>query len=243
MNPNVEIVHTHPRTLLTLTVHMYSKVHLLSTNALGPKLSGTHTALEQMLKVQIICPVEQVDNDKRQWEGDSGVVVYMVGVLHMTTAYGAENLAEGGQDSEAPVGVLWRRHLRLGLTARGARGADSEFSRGGNRRRRCSGLLAPLGPASVSGNGGDDAVHFIVKVVHVVAILQEKEGKMRFELKQKYDASTHEKSNSPQNGHDDDEDNDSDHHDEHNNCDDSNDHNSKCTTPRGSLTMSMCASA
>lgn len=51
----------------------------------------------------------------------------MVGVLHVTTVYGAQNLAEGGQNSEAPVGVLWRCRLRLGLTARGARGPDSEF--------------------------------------------------------------------------------------------------------------------
>lgn len=59
-----------------------------------------------MLKVQIIYPVEQVNHDKREGEGDSGVVVYVVGVLYVTAIYGAEHFADGGQSGEAPVGVL-----------------------------------------------------------------------------------------------------------------------------------------
>lgn len=61
-----------------------------------------------MLKVQIICPVEKVNHDKREGESDSGVVVYVVGVLHVTAIYGAEYSAEGDQNSEAPVGGLRR---------------------------------------------------------------------------------------------------------------------------------------
>lgn len=80
-----------------------------------------------MLKVQIIYPVEQVNHDKREGEGDSGVVVYVVGVLHMTAKYGVENFAEDGQSSEAPVGGLRRWRLGFRLTARGAGWADSEF--------------------------------------------------------------------------------------------------------------------
>lgn len=52
-------------------------------------LCGTHGALRPVLEVQIICPVEQVDHDKREGEGDSGVVVYVVRVLHVTAVYGA----------------------------------------------------------------------------------------------------------------------------------------------------------
>lgn len=80
-----------------------------------------------MLEVQIICPVEQVNHDKREGEGDSGVVVYVVGVLHVTAIYGAEHFADGGQNSEAPVGGLRRRRFWLRLAARGAGRADSEF--------------------------------------------------------------------------------------------------------------------
>lgn len=42
-----------------------------------------------MLEVKVVSPVEQVDHDEREGEGDSGVVVYVVGVLHMTAIYGA----------------------------------------------------------------------------------------------------------------------------------------------------------
>ena len=70
-----------------------------------------------MLKIQIICPIEQVNHDKREGERDSGVVVYVVGVLHVTAMYGAEHFADGGQSSEAPVGGLRGRHLGLRLTA------------------------------------------------------------------------------------------------------------------------------
>lgn len=131
-----------------------------------------------MLEVQIICPVEQVNHDERQGEGDSGVVVYVVGVLHVTAVYGPEHFADGCQDSEAPVGGLRGGRLRLRLAAWGAGGGDSEFCGVGNRRRGTrSRLLASLG-SGVSGDGGDDAVHLIVKVVHVVAVLQER-GKKR----------------------------------------------------------------
>lgn len=77
-----------------------------------------------MLKVEIIYPVEQINHDKRQGEGDSWVVVYVVGVLHVTAAYEAEEFAEGGQDSEAPVGGLRRGRLGLRLTAWGAGRTD-----------------------------------------------------------------------------------------------------------------------
>lgn len=99
----------------------------MSAYALCLTPSGTSAAHKQMLKVQIICPVQQVDHDKREGEGDSGVVVYVVGVLHVTAIYGAEHFADGGQNSDAPVSGLWRRCLRVRLNARGAWRADSEF--------------------------------------------------------------------------------------------------------------------
>lgn len=127
-----------------------------------------------MLEVEVICPVEQVDHDERQREGDSGVVVYVVRVLHVAAVYGAEHLAQDGQGSEAPVGGLrlcWR-HLRLGLAARGARRTDCEFQRGRRRGRARCGLFASLGPAGVTGDCRDHAVPVVVKIVHVVAVLQ-----------------------------------------------------------------------
>ena len=130
-----------------------------------------------MLEVQIICPVEQIDHDERQGEGDSGVVVYVVRVLHVTAVYGAEHFTNGGQSSEAPVDGLRGRRLGLWLAARRAGGSDSELggvrSGGGSR----GGLLASLGSAGVRGDGGDDAVHIIVKVMHLVAVLLESSEK------------------------------------------------------------------
>lgn len=90
---------------------------------------STWLGFELLLEVEVICPVEQVDHDKRQREGDSGVVVYVVRVLHMATIYDAEHFAQDGQGSEAPVGGLrlrWRC-LRLGLAARGAGRVGGEF--------------------------------------------------------------------------------------------------------------------
>lgn len=97
----------------------------LHTNSVWYTIS-TWLGIEVMLEVEVICPVEQVDHDKRQGEGDSGVVVYVVRVLHVATIYGADHFAKHGQGSEAPVGGLrlWRRCLRLGLAARGAGRAD-----------------------------------------------------------------------------------------------------------------------
>lgn len=83
-----------------------------------------------MLKVQIVSPVEQINHDKGEGEGDSGVVVYVVGVLHMTAPYVAEHFAEGGQGSEAPVGSLRRGHLRLRLAARGTGRTNGEICGG-----------------------------------------------------------------------------------------------------------------
>lgn len=123
-----------------------------------------------MLEVQIICPVEEVDHDKRQREDESGVVVYVVGVLHVTAVYGANDFAKGDQNGEAPVGGLRGRCLGLGLTAGGAGGAHSELRRGGSWGWTRSVLLAPLG-SGVPGDGRDDAVHFVVEVVQVVAVL------------------------------------------------------------------------
>lgn len=108
-------------TKITLTVHKYSKIHSSSSHPLHlPALSETRAALGRMLEVQIISPVQQVDHDKREGEGDSGVVVYVVGVLHPTAVQGAEHFADGGQSGEAPVGALRGRRLWLGLAARGA---------------------------------------------------------------------------------------------------------------------------
>lgn len=114
LNLNVAIILINLRHLLmTQTVKHISRLHTRFCLA----LSWTHAVLAQMLEVQIICPVQQVNHDERQWEGDSGVVVYVVGVLHMTAVYGAEHFAEGDQSSEAPVGGLRWRCLGLGLTA------------------------------------------------------------------------------------------------------------------------------
>lgn len=110
-------------THLNNTYCTYSKIHLLFTNT----LSGKRAALELMLKVQIICPVEQVNHDKREGKGDSGVVVYVVGVLHGTACKGAEHFADRGQSSEAPVGGLRGGRLGLWLAARGAGRANNEF--------------------------------------------------------------------------------------------------------------------
>lgn len=73
--------------------------------------------VKQMLEIEVICPVEQVDHNERQGEGDSGVVVYVVRVLYVATIYGVKHFAEGRQGNEAPVGRLrlWWRCLRLGL--------------------------------------------------------------------------------------------------------------------------------
>lgn len=123
----------------------------------------------QALKVQIIRPVKKVDHDERKREGDSGVVVYVVGVLYVTAVYVAEHFADGGDNSEAPVGGLRRRRLGFRLTACRAGRPDSKFCGGGSRGRSL--LLASLGPIGVSGDGVDDAVHLLVKVVHRVAVL------------------------------------------------------------------------
>lgn len=80
-----------------------------------------------MLEVKVVCPVEQVDHDEREGEGDSGVVVYVVGVLHVTAIYGAQHFADQGQSGEAPVGGLGGRWLGLRLAARGAGWAHCEF--------------------------------------------------------------------------------------------------------------------
>lgn len=162
---------THSSQNITFTVHTYSKIHFLSTYTLSHTRRDRHAALKQMLKVQIICPVEEVNHDKRQGEDDSRVVVYVVWVLHVTAVYGAEDFAESDQNSDAPVGGLRRRRLRFRLTTWGAGWAYSMFCGGGSWGRTCSRLLASLGSVSVTGDGGDDAVHFIIKVMHVVSVL------------------------------------------------------------------------
>lgn len=48
------------------------------------------------LEVEIINPVEQVDHHEGEGEDDPGVVVYVVGVLHVTAVYGAEDFSDGG---------------------------------------------------------------------------------------------------------------------------------------------------
>lgn len=105
------------------------KTHLWSAHTLSVwHATGTGLGIEPMLEVEVICPVEQVHHDERQGEADSGVVVYVVGVLHVAAIYGAEHFAEDGQGCEAPVGGLgWWRRLRLGLAARRAGWADCEF--------------------------------------------------------------------------------------------------------------------
>lgn len=91
----------------------------------------------------------------------------------MTAAQKTEKFADGGQSSEAPVGGFWRGRLRFGFTARGAGGTDREFCGGGGRRGGGRGLLAPLGSVGVAGDGGDDPVHLILHLLHLVAVLQE----------------------------------------------------------------------
>ena len=133
------------------------------------------------LEVQVVCPVEQVDHDEGQGEGDPGVVVYVVGVFHVAAVYGpVQHLAEDSQDGVAPVPRLLRRGLQPGLAPRGAGRAQGDFHRGGvssggGGGGGRGGLLASLGPVGVSGDGRDDAVHLVVEVVHVVAVLRERE--------------------------------------------------------------------
>lgn len=128
-----------------------------------------------MLKVQVICPVQEVHHNKRQGEDDSRMVVYVVRVLHVTAAYGAQDFAEGDQSGKAPVGGLRRRLLGLGLAARGAGWAHGMFRGGGSRGRAGGGLLASRGSLRVTGDRGDDAVHLVVEVVHAVSVLYDGE--------------------------------------------------------------------
>lgn len=94
----------------------------------------------------------------------------------MTAAYKAEDFAECSKSGEAPVGGFWRRHFRFGLTPRGTGGADIEFCRSRSWGRSDGSLLASLGSVGVCGNGGDYAVHFVIHVVHVAAILEVRES-------------------------------------------------------------------
>lgn len=161
---------TMSETVHTLMVKPTSGLHTLSVW----HTVSTWLGIKLTLEVEVICPVEQVDHNKRQGEGDSGVVVYVVRVLHVATIYGAEHFAEDGQGGEAPVGGLrlWWLCLRLGLTARGAGRVDCEFQRGWCRGRGCCGLFTSLGPTGVTWDCSDHAIPVVVKIVHVMAVLQ-----------------------------------------------------------------------
>ena len=153
----------------------HSHAHTKHPSAHTHTHNHKHTATCSMLEVQVVRPVEQVDHDKGEGEGDSGVVVYVVGVLHVAAVYGAQDLADEGQGAQAAVGGVLGGGLGLGLAAGGARGSPHRLG-GHGHGGRSGGLLAPLGPVvGVVGDGGYDAVHLLVKVTHRMAVLEDKE--------------------------------------------------------------------
>lgn len=125
--------------------------------------SNTHSQKARGSEVQVVGPVEEVDDDEGQREGQAGVVVDVVWVFHLAavqTAY----------DSTCPrhafgAAGLWLRGADVLLTFAGGWVVDAAHA--GQH------LLPFAGPQSVAAVGGDDAVHFVLALLHFLAILMQ----------------------------------------------------------------------
>lgn len=135
--------------------------------ALFSVFTPTNT-LWEILKVQVVSPVEQVDYNKGEGKRYTGVVVYVMWILHMTAVHRAENFSYEGEVSDAAVKRvlqgLWgpRSWVRWGL------GHEIRLSARGWCGSRGWGVFTALCSAGITSNGGDHAVDLLFTVVHVL---------------------------------------------------------------------------
>lgn len=116
---------------------------------------NTHT-----LKVQVVGPVEQINEDEGEWEGQTWVVVNVVWVFHMATVQEAHNATQKWQ--------------RLGAAALGLRGLllFSVTTSGASSAASTGQHLLPFAyPQSLAADWCDNPIHLILTFLHFLSIL------------------------------------------------------------------------
>lgn len=109
------------------------------------------------LKIQVVGPVEQINEDEGERKGQSWVVVNIVWVFHMATVQEAQNATQEWQGLDtATLGLLF-----FSDTGSGTAGAASTGKH----------LLPFAHPQSLPANGCDNPIHLILTFLHLLSIL------------------------------------------------------------------------
>lgn len=123
---------------------------------------STHTQTGA-LEVQVICPVEEVDEDEGEGEGQPWVVVDVVRVFHFAAVQTSHDFACRWHALGAAG--LWRGvDVLLTFTGGGVAGAAHPGQH----------LLPFTSPQSAAADGSDDAVHLILTLLHFLPILMQR---------------------------------------------------------------------
>lgn len=94
-------------------------------------------------------------------------------VFHVTAIDWSQDLPQDGDVFGTAAEELRRDLGGLGFAGGRAGGHESRLSSGGGRGRRGQRVFASLYPGGIAGDGGDDAVHLLLAVVHVMTVLTE----------------------------------------------------------------------
>lgn len=113
------------------------------------------------LEVKVIGPVEKVDHNEGEGEGQPRVVIDIVWILYFATVHTAHDSLRYCHALGASVLRLRRADLLLAV----ARGGAASVTHPGQH------LLPLTDPQGVAADGVDDAVHLILPLLHFLPIL------------------------------------------------------------------------